>query len=100
MLLCHAQVSFKDVHARFVSRDVGGCGVPASGAWALSLLKPFADAHLGTVDEFETRRTIEIEERMKSLSKRERKAATGETRQLSHRKEVRFMPACFPSVCM
>ena len=49
---------------------------------------PWRDESLGTVDEFEARRGEELEARMAALSKRDRKNATGETRQFSHRPGV------------
>ena len=93
------QVSFGVVEARVLPRGVGGSGVPGGGGWALSFDhtavttppapgSPIQHLALGSVDDFEAARAAEIEERLKGLSKRERKLATGETRQFSHRANV------------
>jgi hypothetical protein len=84
----------------------GGCGVPSAGGWSLGLAPspPIADVCVGSVDLFETRKAEQLESRMRSLPKAERKHANGETRQFSHKAGVRAcacacrrVPVCFTS---
>ena len=80
-------VRFKDVYVREYNRSVGGGGgVPGSGCWSLGLGHMKTEYVVGTVDEFESRRAKELEDRTKAISDPHlRSIANGETRQFSHR---------------
>jgi hypothetical protein len=64
-------------------------GVVDSGVRLVPVTANVVDVDLGTVDDFEARRAEEMDARMLALPKKDRRAATGETRQFSHRAGVR-----------
>lgn len=92
-------VSFGVVRVRAFKRQVGGSGgVPSSGSWALGLSSDVVlDDVAQDVDSFEVSRQQDLSARVPELTKRARKLVVGgtghdttlETRQWSHRAEVR-----------
>jgi hypothetical protein len=80
------QFRFGPVHIAYYERDIGSCCVPSDGSWALGLgervpysaSKEFATVPLDTHD---AQRAERLAERAASLTKREKKACRGETRQ-------------------
>ena len=85
-----SKVKFSSIHVREYSRSIGGGGgVPGDGSWSLGLGTLTGEYTVGTVDDFESNRAIELEERKSQIEDPYlRSIANGETRQFSHKSGV------------
>eukprot|EP00953_Heterococcus_sp_UTEX-ZZ885_P032960 17182-Heterococcus_DN1.PRE.1 len=80
------QFRFGPVQIAYYERDIGSCCVPSDGSWALGLGErvPYSDSkEFATVplEDHDAQRAERLAERAASLTKREKKACRGETRQ-------------------
>ena len=80
------QFRFGPVQIAYYERDIGSCCVPSDGSWALGLGErvPYSDSReFDTVplEAHDAQRAERLAERAAHLTKREKKACRGETRQ-------------------
>lgn len=88
------KVSFGLVYTREYFRCLSWTAVPVRGSWPLGIDWEYEEIDPVSINDFEKQKMLDIESRVKKISKKEKKNITYELRDLCHRKTPN--PLFFP----